>query len=178
MPERLLGSSCQDPGLTPTSVARSSKAAASLPSDASIEWLRDTLRGVMKLRTPDFSGVGVIVCNSPESLPIVPLVRSSPRLDTEDLISQLVAISARRSDHHDGFHIISEAGRLTRVAQYFSPPIIPDAAIDRSKRFGGRYLAALYGSAIPEVRLSGIASEVFGIAIFQACWEVFFEDQE
>lgn len=178
MPERLIGSSRRDPGLTPKSVAQSSRAAESLPSDVSIEWLRDTLRGVMKLRTPDFSGVGVIVCNSPESLPIVPLVRSSPRLDAEDLISQLVAISSRRSDHHDGFHIISEAGRLTRVAQYFSPPIIPDAAIDRSKRFGGRYLAALYGSAIPEVRLSGIASEVFGIAIFRACRQVFFEDQE
>ena len=174
----LIGSSRRDPGPTPTSVARSRRAPEGLPSDVSIEWLRDTLRGVMKLRTPDFSGVGVIVCNSPESLPIVPLIRSSPRLDAEDLISQLVAISSRRSDHHDGFHIISEAGRLTRVAQYFSPPIIPDAAIDRSKRFGGRYLAALYGSAIPEVRLSGIASEGFGIAIFRACREVFFEDQE
>jgi hypothetical protein len=177
MQEKLIGSPRRDPGLTRTSVAWSSKSAESLPSDASIEWLRDTLRGVMKSRTPDFSGVGVIVCNSPESLPIVPLVRSSPKLDTEDLISQLVTISSRRSDHHDGFHIISEAGRLTRLAQYFSPPIIRDAAIDRSKRFGGRYLAALYGSAIPEVRLSGMASEVFGIAIFQACREVFFEDR-
>ena len=72
--------------------------------------------------------------------------------------------------------IISSAGHLTRVAQYFSPPIIPDAQIDRSKRFGGRYLAALFGSAIPSVIVSGIASEGFGIAVFRSGREVIFED--
>src|SRR5205823_12332189 len=85
-------------------------------------------------------------------------------------------VAARNSEHHDGFHVISSTWRLTRVAQYFSPPIIPDAQIDRSKRFGGRYLAALFGSGIPGVLASGIASEGFGIAVFRGGKETFFED--
>lgn len=145
--------------------------------EPSIEDLRDILRDVVKRRTIDFSGVGVIVCNSLKSLPILPLSKSEPRFEECDLVTQLVAIASRSSEYHDGFHVISDAWRLTRVAQYFSPPIVADAVIDRSKRFGGRYLAALFGSAIPTVRLSGIASEGFGIAIFQGCREVFFEEQ-
>jgi hypothetical protein len=57
--------------------------------------------------------------------------------------------------------------RLVRLAQYFSPPIVPSAAIDRSKRFGGRYLAALFGSALPGVLATGVASRDFGIAVFR-----------
>jgi hypothetical protein len=144
--------------------------------EASTARLCRTLRDVMKRRTLDFSGVGVIICNSPENLPILPLSRSVPRFEEADLVSQLVAIASRSSDFHDGFHVMSEAWRLTRVAQYFSPPIVADAVIDRSKRFGGRYLAALFGSAIPGVRLSGIATEGFGIAIFLGGREVLFEE--
>ena len=145
--------------------------------EASTERLCRTLRDVMKRRTVDFSGVGVIICNSPENLPILPLSNSEPRFEETDLVSQLVTIASRRSDFHDGFHVMSDAWLLTKVAQYFSPPIVADAIIDRSKRFGGRYLAALFGSAIPEVLLSGIATEGFGIAIFQGGREVLFEER-
>ncbi|MCP3406141.1 hypothetical protein [Bradyrhizobium sp. CCGB01] len=145
--------------------------------ELSIERLCRTLRDVMKRRTLDFSGVGVIICNSPENLPILPLSRSEPGFEETDLVSQLVTIASRGSDFHDGFHVMSDAWRLTRVAQYFSPPIVDGAVIDRSKRFGGRYLAALFGSAIPGVHLSGIATEGFGIAIFQGGREVLFEER-
>jgi hypothetical protein len=47
--------------------------------------------------------------------------------------------------------------------------------IDRSKRFGGRYLAALFGSALPDVWAAGIASPGFGIAIFERGAEVLYE---
>ena len=57
--------------------------------------------------------------------------------------------------------------RLIHLAQYFSPPIVPSASIDRSKRFGGRYLAALFGSALPGVLATGVASRDFGIAVFR-----------
>ncbi len=145
------------------------------PEELLMERLRDILREVMARRTPDFSGIGLIVCDDWDRLPLVPLSNTADVFDREDLVPRLVAISSRLSDHHDGFHVVSSNWRLTKVAQYFSPPIVPEAAIDRSKRFGGRYLAALFGSAIPEVRLSGIASEGFGIAVFRAGKEVFFE---
>jgi hypothetical protein len=144
---------------------------------APIEKMRILLRSVMVRRTYDFSGVGLIVSNSPESLPIIPLSKYEPNLAEGDLVGQLVHIASRSSEHHDGFHIVSQRWRLTKVAQYFSPPIIEDAEIDRSKRFGGRYLAALFGSSIPTVTLAGIASEGVGIAVFERGREVFFEEQ-
>ncbi|MGY3582596.1 hypothetical protein ACVIGB_008337 [Bradyrhizobium sp. USDA 4341] len=143
-----------------------------------VERMKDTLRSVMARRTYDFSGIGLIVSNSPEKLPIVPLSKSEPNFEKSDLVSQLVAIASRSSAYHDGFHIISQTWQLTGVAQYFSPPVADDAVIDRSKRFGGRYLAALFGSSIPAVSLSGIASEDFGIAVFERGREVFFEEHE
>jgi hypothetical protein len=146
------------------------------PSRQLSERLRDTLRGVIRRRTADFSGIGLIVSDTPELLPLFPLSQTMNSSDAEDIVSCLAAISARQSEHHDGFHVISSTWRLTRVAQYFSPPIIPDAQIDRSKRFGGRYLAALFGSGIPGVLASGIASEGFGIAVFRGGRETFFED--
>jgi hypothetical protein len=143
-----------------------------------IESMKDTLRSVMARRTYDFSGIGLIVCSSPEKLPIVPLSKSKPNFDESDLVRQLITIASRSSAYHDGFHIISQTWQLTRVAQYFSPPIAEYAVIDRSKRFGGRYLAALFGSSIPVVSLSGIASEEFGIAVFEQGREIFFEEHK
>jgi hypothetical protein len=139
--------------------------------------MRTILRNVMARRSHDFSGVGLILCNSPESLPIIPLSKYEPNVGEGELVDQLVHIASRSSEHHDGFHIVSHAWRLTRVAQYFSPPIVEDAEIDRSKRFGGRYLAALFGSSIATVTLAGIASEGFGIAIFERGREILFEEQ-
>lgn len=143
-----------------------------------IERMKETLRSVMALRTYDFSGIGIIVCSWPEKLPMVPLSKSEPNFDGGDLVRQLVAIASRGSAYHDGFHVISKTWQLTRVAQYFSPPVAEDAVIDRSKRFGGRYLAALFGSSIPAVSLSGIASEDFGIAVFERGREIFFEEHK
>jgi hypothetical protein len=143
--------------------------------DAS-ERLRQILRDIVRRRTDDFSGIGLIVCDSPEMLPLFPLSEPLTPAVPSDLVSYLVGISSRSSSYHDGFHVISRSWQLTRVAQYFSPPIVLRAEIDRSKRFGGRYLAALFGSAISGVSMSGIASEGFGIAIFRDGREVIYED--
>ena len=123
----------------------------------------------------NFSGLGLLICDTPDILPIVPLRPSSDPPDERDLIDSLVRISAPDSEYHDGFHIVTSKWKLSRVSQYFSPPIIADAVIDRSKVFGGRYIAALFGSAIPGVQLSGIASNGFGIAIFKGGAEICFE---
>ena len=118
----------------------------------------------------------MLVCDAPEILPIVPLRRESTLLGALDLIASLAKISVPDSEYHDGFHITSSDWRLIRVSQYFSPPIVANATIDRRKGFGARYAAALLGSAIPEVQLAGIASRGFGIAVFKDGFERLFEN--
>ncbi|MCP2223561.1 MULTISPECIES: hypothetical protein [Bradyrhizobium] len=141
------------------------------------ERLRSTLLDVMRQRRLDFSGIGIIVCDQPDYLPLVPLSTRAELPESSDLVSSLVRIASRSNHHHDGFHVLSTKWQLTRVAQYFSPPLVPTAEIDRSKRFGGRYLAALFGSSIDGVILTGIASEGLGIVIFCDGREIRFGDQ-
>lgn len=140
-----------------------------------IEELRQILAQVQAKAGNNFSGIGLVVCDTPASLPICSLRPASTYTGGVDLVSRLAAISSASSEFHDGFHIISTNWELIKVAQYFSPPIVPTVRIDRAKRFGGRYLAALFGSALPLVRASGIASNGFGIAVFQNGCEVRYE---
>lgn len=146
-----------------------------MSSEEVIIELRNLLWQVQAAAGADFSGLGLLVCDTPEQLPIMPLRPKSNLPHQRNLIDSLVAISSPSSEYHDGFHIVSTAWRLTLVSQYFSPPIVEGAVIDRSRVFGGRYLAALFGSAIPRVALSGIASKEFGIAIFENGFERHFE---
>lgn len=137
--------------------------------------LRNLLTSVKQIAGSDFSGIGLLICDRPEDLPIVALRdRSLPR-STDDLIAILAGISSMRSEFHDGFHILSTDFMLLEVAQYFSPPAQEGLIIDRSKPIGGRYLAAQFGSAIPGVYMSGIASDTLGVAVFQDGAEVLFE---
>jgi len=135
--------------------------------DSMIKELRRLLWGVRELAGSNFTGIGVLICDEPEKLPIVPLRRVSTFASGGDLAASLAAISMPESEFHDGFHIISSHWKLVLVSQYFSPPIVPGAAVDRTRRFGGRYMAALFGSALPAVICAGIASNGFGVAIFK-----------
>ena len=137
--------------------------------------LHSILQQVQKVAGEDFTGVGVLVCDAPDRLPIVPIRPvSTPSFGT-NLVGALAAISVPESEYHDGFHILSSGWKLTRVSQYFSPPMLANVMIDRSKLIGGRYIAALFGSAIQGVHLTGVASRCFGIAIFKDGTERFFE---
>jgi hypothetical protein len=121
-----------------------------------------------------FSGVGIIVHTREATLPIFSLrtnkavVGSSP----EALLSELSTIG---SEYHDGFHLVSESWEVTAISQYFSPPIREDLPVNRERRFGGRYLAAQFGSVLPGVIYTGIASNGFGLAVFQAGREIYFD---
>lgn len=115
----------------------------------------------------DFSGTGLIVTTQPQTLPILALRPVSEPDEAGDLADFLASISNTTHEHHDGFHVLGPHLRLLLISQYFSPPIVPGVPIDRSKRFGGRYLAALFGSALPGVLATGIASRDFGIALFR-----------
>ena len=140
-----------------------------------IERLRETLMQVQFRAGNEFSGVGVIVCDTPERLPICPIRSSSIGPLDGTVVDRLVAVSSIHSEFHDGFHVLSLDWKLTLVAQYFSPPIVEDVEIDRRKRFGGRYLAALFGSVLPCVSATGVVSYGFGLAIFQEGAEIYFK---
>jgi hypothetical protein len=131
-----------------------------------LQKLHAILSEVRRQAEDSFTGVGVIVCDAPDQLPILPL-RPSAMLSDYDLIHTLASISVADSDYHDGFHILSSDWRLLRVSQYFSPPILTGVRIEHRQHIGGRYMAALFGSALPGVWLTGIASRGVGIVIFR-----------
>ena len=140
-----------------------------------IERLHRLLHDVRRAAGESFSGVGVVVVASPEALPIFPLRTSSdiPRLGSA--VELLSSISHEESEFHDGFHVLSPTFDVVLVSMYFSPPIVPEAAVEPTRQPGGRYMAALFGSAIPGVLASGIASRRNGLGVFQFGREVSFE---
>ncbi|HHN8378777.1 TPA: hypothetical protein ACRRXV_003739 [Morganella morganii] len=123
----------------------------------------------------DFSGIGIIICNNPDNLPITNLRNIAP-IQSESTLELLSRISNKNSEYHDGFHILNETGNITYTAQYFSPPIIENISFDRSRLVGGRFVAALYGSCIDEIKLTGIVSEGARLSIFEAGKEVYYEE--
>jgi hypothetical protein len=114
----------------------------------------------------DFSGLGVIVAQNSASLPIFaigPPITLNPEDDTATILG---AISRQQSAHHDGFHVLNPALKLKAISQYFSPPIVSRLRINRSAPFGGRYLAALFGSMLDGVLATAIATPALGVIIF------------
>jgi hypothetical protein len=137
--------------------------------------LRILLREVWEQSGADFSGIGVIVCDNAKGLPIISLRDDAPI--TEGSVADILAnVSQCASRFHDGFHIINGTGKLTHVAQYFSPPIVREAGFDRRRVVGGRFVAALFGSAIPGVLMTGIVGVKSGLSIFSNGEEVIYEE--
>ncbi|MGG7670750.1 hypothetical protein ACQ4OC_19215 [Yersinia sp. J1] len=138
--------------------------------------LRDLLYEVWKqTNNSEFSGIGIIVCDYADNLPITNLRDTYP--DYSGSISGLLSnISNKKSKYHDGFHILNMKGDITHVAQYFSPPIIQGSNFDRSRLVGGRFVAALFGSSISGVLMTGIVSEGHRLSIFENGKEIHFEE--
>ena len=136
------------------------------------------LKDIYKGSTDDFSGIGLILYKDKAKIPTFPLSIENPNLPKENLVEALINISKLSSKFHDGFHLISSDFKLTDISQYFSPPIVGEVFVDRSKVFGGRYMAALFGSLIEGVELTGIATATNGIVIFQKGVEVYPQGDE
>ncbi len=149
-----------------------------LPEYCEIIEMQSTLRHILQqvciASNSDFSGIGLVIYDRIDAIPITHLRLTKPNLDSE-LIPLLIEISSNANEFHDGFHLINTEWRLTHVAQYFSPPIDNDVSINRNRPIGGRYVAALFGSVVQGVRMCGIASKDFGIAIFQEGKEIYYE---
>ncbi|WP_141920674.1 hypothetical protein [Zymomonas mobilis] len=54
------------------------------------------------------------------------------------------------------------------LSQYLAAPIIQGAVLGDSRGGGARYAAALFGSAVPGVLATGVATSTYGVAIFQS----------
>jgi hypothetical protein len=137
-----------------------------------IELLRKLLDDVRRRAGQSFSGIGVLVCGDIIGLPIVPLRPLTPAPHSYSTRETLVTISDEAHDQHDGFHILTPDFELVKLSQYFSPPIVPRVDTYPQRHFGGRYMAALFGSALPQVLASGIASANYGVAVFEHGREV------
>ena len=129
-------------------------------------FLRDVLTRVVSQRRPDFSGVGILLCNGGGGVPMAPLLRDTPRelpLSGVDRIAGLLASYASYDCRfHDGFAVIDGNGVLTAVSQYFSPPIVPGLRTHGDNLYGGRFRAAQFGSCLPGVVAAGVLSSHYG----------------
>src|SRR3546814_2085384 len=77
----------------------------------------------------DFSGVGIIVADSFDSLPLINLRPTNSLLEDAETATALARISHHWHEHHDGFHVLTPELKIEKVAQYFSPPIVPEVRI-------------------------------------------------
>ncbi|MDO7896346.1 diadenylate cyclase [Pseudomonas citrulli] len=147
-----------------------------MSDEVMLERLVDLLRDITALSGQEFSGLGVIVLEDGINLPVFPM-----RVDLEvngmtDSVRCLAEISNPNNDLHDGFHILNSDLRIVSLTQYFSPPIPPGILPNRSRAFGGRYLAALFGSLLPGVIFTGISTPRLGIVVFKDGSEVYFQE--
>lgn len=134
--------------------------------------LRELLNEISSAGGEFFSGIGVLVTNAPDDIPIMPLrSKLQPSLDI-NTTKILTDVSRFTSDYHDGFHVLSPDLRVLRLSVYFSPPIVLEAAARTRVHGGGRYWAALFGSALPTVLATGVASTHYGVAVFEGGREV------
>jgi hypothetical protein len=136
------------------------------------EQIQALLQAVRDGASDQFSGIGIIVCNTPNSLPITPLRQESQLMTQLPTVEVLLKISDKNSSFHDGFHVLSSDLRIQLLSQYFSPPITT-LPLPRDRAIGGRYAAALFGSTLTDVIATGIVSTSYGIAIFVAGTEIF-----
>jgi len=137
--------------------------------------LLEVLNAVRQKNKESFAGLGIVLTSSIEGLPLYPIHGKKLAPNVFTLLDTLVEISKLSNSFHDGFHVISNKWEVVALSQFFSPPIPQDIAVDHSKKFGARYLAALFGSRLKGVDMIGIASPNFGVAIFQNGKEIFYK---
>lgn len=137
-----------------------------------LENLYELLRGVQALAGPSFAGTGLIVSADPSMLPITSLRETPGAVGSRSTLETLAEVSDLASEFHDGFHVLSPDLEIVLVSQYFSPPIVPGVFVDPSRRLGGRYMAGLFGSALPAVLATGVVSQSYGALVFERAREV------
>lgn len=116
----------------------------------------------------EFCGVGVVVTENLERLPIVSLCTDADFPPQRDLAEQIAECSLYSRPCHDGFQIVSEQWKMMKRNQYFAPfPAEECRELIGSVNVGSRYMAARLGSLIEVVVCTGLLSERGGILVFE-----------
>lgn len=134
--------------------------------DTSIRALRALLTDVSGSSGRNFTGVGIVMAQTSVHLPTFPIGPPFKNDLSRNTASIIASVSVPDSAHHDGFHILTPSLQIKAMSQYFSPPVIESLKISRKANFGGRYLAAAFGSKIDGVLLTGIATPTLGVVVF------------
>lgn len=132
-----------------------------------IKALYSTLSTIKAQKIDSFSGIGLLVCDNIDNLPISDLHNLSFKPTSQNLSKQLIELSNYNNCYHDGFHVISTNLKITHVSQYFYPKPIGKNIIDSTKNYGVRYFVAKIGSTLPDVKYSVIVNSNYEIYIFQ-----------
>lgn len=128
---------------------------------------KETLLEIQKLADNDFSGVGIVIYSEVDQIPLFPLRKNNFKIKHNDIVSGFLEMASYNNQHHDGFHLLSSNFKITHTSQYFSPPIIPETEVDYSQKLGGRYMAALFGSSVEGVLMTGVVTRSSGVVIFE-----------
>lgn len=123
-----------------------------------------------------FTGAGVIVCNSLDNLPFLPMSEGARVNSKIDTVSKIVEGSLATNVNHDGFNILGKDMSLLYTNVFVAPPIANDIDIDVTKGFGARYMAAILASKVEGVALSAVVSNSYGIIMFKDGNVVNFND--
>lgn len=129
----------------------------------------DVMTGVQKLRSADFSGLGVVFYLPPLRLPAVSLGRGIlpdlPITGVPSIVAALAQLSDKKSAWHDGFHLVdAQLGAITHIAQFIAPPLGPAQRIaPQGRPTGARQMTALLTSTLPGV---------FAVALLTAADEI------
>jgi len=110
-----------------------------------------------------FTGMGLVLYES-KYLSGIPHFNLRPalhyrkkiKINRTPAVNFFLKISQKNNPFHDGFHFFNEKGILTHISQYFVPPI---RKIKPNKSEGVRFCAALLGSFIKGVILTGIVTQ-------------------
>lgn len=132
-----------------------------------IEALYNILSTIKIQKNNSFSGIGLLICDDIDNLPITALHNSSFESTSQNLSQQLTELSDYNNRYHDGFHVISTDLKITHVSQYFYPEPPEKIILNSVESYGVRYFVAKVGSALPDVKYSAIVNSDCEIYIFQ-----------
>ena len=131
------------------------------------EKLHKILNQIYREADFSFSGLGVLVYSHLDGLPVSPLYKSPMKLTDSSLYGKLKELSDVGNSYHDGFHLISDNLELTHVAQYFYPQPLKGMALEAESGYGIRYFVAQIGSTLPNVLISGVVANRYGVVLFE-----------
>lgn len=130
--------------------------------------LIETIDFIIKSKSTDFTGLGLIIYKKLNNLPIESMndncILEKNSNDLKFIGDKLNSISCKENTYHDGFHLINQNFELTALSYYFSTPI---SKIFKPKRIkGSRYRTAFYGSLLDDILCTVSISSNFEVFIF------------